>query len=132
MKQGEIFGLLGANGAGKTTVIKMLTGILPPTGGEGRVARRRHADGQWCDQGTHRVHVPGLLLYLDLTVIENIRLFAGIYGLARRQAQQRMAWIVDMAASAAMNMIGQDASPWGAATFGIGLCTRPQPACPVS
>ena len=97
MKQGEIFGLLGANGAGKTTVIKMLTGILPPTGGEGRVAGAdmRTASGAIKERIGYMSQA--FSLYLDLTVIENIRLFAGIYGLARRQAQQRMEWIVDMA-----------------------------------
>ena len=97
MKQGEIFGFLGANGAGKTTVIKMLTGILPPTGGEGRVAGAdmRTASGAIKERIGYMSQA--FSLYLDLTVIENIRLFAGIYGLARRQAQQRMEWIVDMA-----------------------------------
>ena len=97
MKQGEIFGLLGANGAGKTTVIKMLTGIVPPTGGEGRVAGAdmRTASGAIKERIGYMSQA--FSLYLDLTVIENIRLFAGIYGLARRQAQQRMEWIVEMA-----------------------------------
>jgi len=97
MKHGEIFGLLGANGAGKTTVIKMLTGIVPPTGGEGRVAGAdmRTASGAIKERIGYMSQA--FSLYLDLTVIENIRLFADIYGLARRQVQQRMEWIVDMA-----------------------------------
>ena len=97
MKQGEIFGLLGANGAGKTTVIKMLTGIVPPTAGEGRVAGAdmRTASGAIKERIGYMSQA--FSLYLDLTVIENIRLFAGIYGLARREAQQRMEWIVEMA-----------------------------------
>ncbi|MBV6468225.1 MAG: putative multidrug ABC transporter ATP-binding protein YbhF [Nitrospirae bacterium] len=97
IQQGEIFGLLGANGAGKTTVIKMLTGILPPTGGEGRVAGAdmRTAGGAIKERIGYMSQA--FSLYLDLTVLENIRLFAGIYGLARRQAQQRMEWIVEMA-----------------------------------
>lgn len=97
MKQGEIFGLLGANGAGKTTVIKMLTGIVPPTAGEGRVAGAdmRTAGGAIKERIGYMSQA--FSLYLDLTVIENIRLFAGIYGLARREAQQRMEWIVEMA-----------------------------------
>ena len=97
VKQGEIFGLLGANGAGKTTVIKMLNGILPPTGGEGWVAGAdmRTASGAIKERIGYMSQA--FSLYLDLTVIENIRLFAGIYGLARRQAQQRMEWIVGMA-----------------------------------
>ena len=97
VQQGEIFGLLGANGAGKTTVIKMLTGIVPPTGGEGRVAGAdmRTAGGAIKERIGYMSQA--FSLYLDLTVVENIRLFAGIYGLARRQAQQRMEWIVEMA-----------------------------------
>jgi ABC-2 type transport system ATP-binding protein len=97
VKRGEIFGLLGANGAGKTTVIKMLNGILRPTGGEGWVAgadMRRAGDAIKERIGYMS---QAFSLYLDLTVIENIRLFAGIYGLARREAQERMEWIVDMA-----------------------------------
>ncbi len=97
IKQGELFGLLGANGAGKTTVIKMLNGILPPSGGEGRVAGEdmRTASGAIKERIGYMSQA--FSLYLDLTVIENIRLFTGIYGLARRQAQHRMEWIVDMA-----------------------------------
>lgn len=97
VKQGEIFGLLGANGAGKTTVIKMLNGILRPTGGEGWVAGAdmRRAGGAIKERIGYMSQA--FSLYLDLTVIENIRLFAGIYGLARREAQHRMEWIVEMA-----------------------------------
>ena len=94
---GEIFGLLGANGAGKTTVIKMLTGILPPTGGEGRVAG---ADMRTAGQAIkERIGYmsQAFSLYLDLTVLENIRLYAGIYGLNRRQSLERLAWVIDMA-----------------------------------
>lgn len=97
VKPGEIFGLLGANGAGKTTVIKMLTGILPPTGGKGWVAGAdmRRAGGAIKERIGYMSQA--FSLYLDLTVIENIRLFAGIYGLDRQETRQRMDWIVDMA-----------------------------------
>ena len=97
MKQGEIFGLLGANGAGKTTVIKMLTGIVPPSGGEGRVAGADMRTASRAIKERIGYMSQAFSLYLDLTVIENIRLFADIYGLPRRQAQQRMEWIVEMA-----------------------------------
>ena len=97
MKQGEIFGLLGANGAGKTTVIKMLTGIIPPTGGAGWVAGAdMHRAGGAIKERIGYMS-QAFSLYLDLTVTENIRLFAGIYGLDRRDARRRMEWIVDMA-----------------------------------
>ncbi len=81
VRQGEIFGFLGANGAGKTTAMHILTGLNKPTSGEGRVAG--------CDINTEfeqiKKHIGYMsqkfALYEDLTVRENIRLFAGIYGM---------------------------------------------------
>lgn len=97
VKQGEIFGLLGANGAGKTTVIKMLNGILPPTSGEGWVAgaNMRTAGGVIKERIGYMSQA--FSLYLDLTVQENIRLFAGIYGLDKRETNERLEWIIQMA-----------------------------------
>jgi ABC-2 type transport system ATP-binding protein len=93
---GEIFGLLGANGAGKTTVIKMLTGILPPTGGRGQVAGHdmRHAAAAI----KRRIGYvsQAFSLYQDLTVTENLRLYAAIYGLSRGEARAREAWALDL------------------------------------
>ena len=97
VKQGEIFGLLGANGAGKTTVIKMLNGILPPTGGEGWVAGADMKTAGSTIKERIGYMSQAFSLYLDLTVAENIRLFAGIYGLDRRATDQRLEWIVSMA-----------------------------------
>lgn len=96
VKQGEIFGLLGANGAGKTTVIKMLNGILSPSGGEGWVAGAdmRKAGGAIKERIGYMSQA--FSLYLDLTVEENIQLFAGIYGLDRRATSERLDWIVSM------------------------------------
>jgi len=95
--QGEIFGLLGANGAGKSTVIKMLTGILSQTSGEGRVAGAdtRNAGMQIRERIGYMSQA--FSLYLDLSVLENIRLYAGIYGLTRQETTERMDWILDMA-----------------------------------
>ena len=96
VKPGEIFGLLGANGAGKTTVIKMLNGILPPSGGEGWVAGAdMHKAGGAIKERIGYMS-QAFSLYLDLTVEENIRLFAGIYGLDRRATNERLDWIVSM------------------------------------
>lgn len=94
VRQGEIFGLLGANGAGKTTCIKMLTGILPPSAGEGTVGGvdMRRA-GRAIKQRIGYVS-QAFSLYTDLTVIENVRLFAGIYGLDRSETEDRLAWII--------------------------------------
>ncbi len=97
VKQGEIFGLLGANGAGKTTVIKMLTGILLPTGGEGQVAG---ADMRRAGQAIkERIGYmsQAFSLYQDLTVMENLRLYARIYGVARRIFNERIDYLVKMA-----------------------------------
>ena len=95
--QGEIFGLLGANGAGKTTVIKMLTGILPPSAGQGQVAG---ADMHRARQAI-KEHIgymsQAFSLYQDMTVLENIRLYARIYAVPRSQLKQRTDWVVEMA-----------------------------------
>ncbi len=97
VKPGEICGLLGANGAGKTTVVKMLTGILPPTDGHGWVAGvdMRTAGGAIKERIGYMSQA--FSLYLDLTVVENIRLFAGIYGLDKRETGDRLEWILMMA-----------------------------------
>lgn len=95
--QGEVFGLLGANGAGKTTVIKMLTGILPPTAGEGLVAGADMRRAGRTIKERIGYMSQAFSLYQDLTVIENIRLYAGIYGLGRSLARERAAWILNLA-----------------------------------
>ncbi|WP_370529137.1 ATP-binding cassette domain-containing protein [Undibacterium sp. KW1] len=95
--QGEIFGLLGANGAGKSTVIKMLTGILSPSSGKGRVAGADMRDAGRQIRERIGYMSQAFSLYLDLSVLENIRLYAGIYGLTRQQTAARMDWILDMA-----------------------------------
>ncbi len=94
VRQGEIFGLLGSNGAGKTTLIKLLTGILPPTGGEGRVAGAdmRRA-GQTIKQRIGYTS-QAFSLYQDLTVLENLRLFARIYGVASKALGPRIEEVV--------------------------------------
>lgn len=97
VEQGEIFGLLGANGAGKTTVIKMLNGIMPPTGGEGWVAGADMKTAGGAIKERIGYMSQAFSLYLDLTVVENIRLFAGIYGLDANATDQRLTWIVSMA-----------------------------------
>ncbi|GGX32791.1 ATP-binding cassette domain-containing protein [Undibacterium squillarum] len=95
--QGEIFGLLGANGAGKSTVIKMLTGILTPSDGAGWVAGAdmRTAGLQIRERIGYMSQA--FSLYLDLSVTENIRLYGGIYGLSESGIRDRMGWILDMA-----------------------------------
>ena len=88
-KRGEIFGFLGANGAGKTTAMRMLTGLSKPTSGEGRVA------GYNITQASEEVkkHIGYMSqrfsLYEDLRVWENLRLYGGIYGMSQRLIRER-------------------------------------------
>jgi len=97
VRPGEIFGLLGANGAGKTTVIKMLTGILPPSGGAGSVAGADMLQGGREIKERIGYMSQAFSLYTDLTVTENLRLYAGIYGLDRAQAAERVVWAIGLA-----------------------------------
>ena len=87
--RGEIFGFLGANGAGKTTAMRMLCGLSYPTSGSGTVAGFDvMREGEQIKR--HIVYMSQRFsLYDDLTVLENIRLYAGIYGLTRRQMIRR-------------------------------------------
>lgn len=95
VRRGEIFGFLGANGAGKTTAMRMLCGLSRPTEGSGYVAG--------CDivrEGEKIKSRIGYMsqrfsLYNDLTVEENMRLFAGIYGMGRREAKERAGELMD-------------------------------------
>ena len=97
VRRGEIFGLLGANGAGKTTVIKMLTGLLPPTGGEGRVAGADMRTSSRAIRQRIGYMSQAFSLYRDMTVLENIRLYGGIYGLHGKALKARTAWVLAMA-----------------------------------
>ena len=89
VKRGEIFGFLGANGAGKTTAMRMLTGLSKPTSGEGRVA------GYDITHEAEQVkkHIGYMSqrfsLYEDLRVWENLRLYGGIYGMSQRLIRER-------------------------------------------
>ncbi len=88
IKRGEIFGLLGANGAGKTTVIKMLTGILKTTSGQVRLAGSDMKRARKSIKRNIGYVSQAFSLYQDMTVMENIRLYAGIYGLGRNRARE--------------------------------------------
>ena len=86
---GEIFGFLGANGAGKTTAMRMLIGLSKPTSGKGTVAG--FDVGSEPEKIKRRIGYMSqkFSLYEDLTVAENIRFFGGIYGLSRRVLREK-------------------------------------------
>jgi drug efflux transport system ATP-binding protein len=95
--RGAIFGFLGANGAGKSTTIRMLCGLLDPTSGTATVGG--------FDVGREPERVKTVIgymsqkfsLYEDLTVVENILFFGGAYGLSRKAVASRLPWVLEMA-----------------------------------
>lgn len=97
VKKGEIFGFLGANGAGKTTVIKMLCGLLFSTSGKATVVGY--------DINTQSENVKRNIgymsqkfsLYNDLTVIENLNFFGGVYEIKSSVLKDRIHWAIEMA-----------------------------------
>jgi len=95
VKKGEIFGFLGANGAGKTTAIKMLIGLSRPTSGLAQIA------GYDIYKETEKIKdrigymSQKFSLYEDLTVKENIRFYGGIYGLTNKQIKSKTERITD-------------------------------------
>jgi len=95
VKKGEIFGFLGANGAGKTTAIKMLIGISKPTSGNATVASF-NVNNQPEDIKKNIGYMSQkFALYDDLTVKENITFFGGIYGLTRKQIKEKRHQLID-------------------------------------
>lgn len=103
VRRGEVFGFLGPNGAGKSTTIRMLCGLLKPT--EGRALVAGYDVGR--DPEAVRQHIGYMSqrfsLYNDLKVIENLRLFAGLYSVPARELRERIDWALAMA-----NLQGQE------------------------
>ena len=97
VKRGDIFGLLGPNGSGKTTTIRMINGLLRPTSGSISVFGQDPSK----DKGELRLKMGYMSqkfsLYDELTVGENVNLYAGLYGLSRTELSERKEWVLDMA-----------------------------------
>src|SRR5712692_7985707 len=97
VSEGEIFGFLGANGAGKSTTIRMLCGLLKPTSGAAMVGG---VDVSRDPEGVKRrigYMSQRFSLYEALTVDQNIRFFGGIYGLGRDTLDARRRFVIEMA-----------------------------------
>jgi ABC-2 type transport system ATP-binding protein len=97
VQQGEIFGFLGSNGAGKSTTIRMLCGLLAPTSGTATVGG---VDVGRDPEGVKRrigYMSQRFSLYERLTVDQNIRFFGGIYGLAAERLERRRRFVIEMA-----------------------------------
>lgn len=94
VKRGEIFGFLGANGAGKTTAIKMLSGLLLPSSGEASVAGfdvNKESEKIKKNIGYMSQHFS---LYQDMTIRENIRFYGGIYGLSKNEIKEKSTLLI--------------------------------------
>ena len=113
VKKGEIFGFLGANGAGKSTTIRMLCALLEPTDGTARVGgfdigkdpdRVKESIGYMSQRFS---------LYEDLTVEENINFFGRVYGLSELEIKKRKEWVLEIA-----NLRGRERSITGTLSGG--------------
>src|SRR3954468_6172921 len=89
VRAGEVFGFLGANGAGKTTAIRMLTGLLTPSGGRAKVAGHDVYTESEAIKRTIGYMSQRFSLYEDLSPRENIRLYGGIYDLTLKEIRER-------------------------------------------
>ena len=95
VKKGEIFGFLGANGAGKTTAMRMLTGLSIPSSGEATVAglnvyKQRNEIKKNIGYMSQKFS-----LYEDLTVVENINFYGGIYGLTNNEIKEKRTQLIE-------------------------------------
>lgn len=97
VRRGEIFGFLGANGAGKSTTIRMLCGLLEPTGGTARVCGYDITSQTELVKRNIGYMSQRFSLYEDLTVEENIRFYGGVYGLTKAKLRERTEWVLEMA-----------------------------------
>src|SRR5215469_9134919 len=102
-RKGEIFGFLGPNGAGKSTTIRMLCGLLTPTSGRAIVAGYDVALEPESVRQNIGYMSQKFSLYNDLRVMENLRLFAGLYNVPSDKLKERVDWALDMA-----NLKGQE------------------------
>ena len=95
VKYGEIYGLLGANGAGKTTMIKMLCGLLEPTHGTMQLAGERGMLRSPAVRERIGYMSQKFSLYDDLSIRENLQFFAGVYSIPENERAEKQAWVLE-------------------------------------
>ena len=117
-RKGEIFGFLGPNGAGKSTTIRMLCGLLTPTSGTAIVAG--FDVGKEPEKVRQNIGYMSqkFSLYNDLKVIENLRLFAGLYSVPADVLKERIEWALEMA-----NLKGQESLNYRNSARGLEAAT---------
>jgi ABC-2 type transport system ATP-binding protein len=93
--QGEIFGFLGPNGAGKSTTIRMLCGIISPTSGSGHVGGYDIVTQSEAIKQSIGYMSQRFSLYTDMTPLENVRFYLGIYNVPERLWAERTQWVLD-------------------------------------
>ena len=95
LEEGEVVSIIGANGSGKSTTIRMLCGIITPTSGSGQVAGHDIITGAEEIKRAIGYMSQKFSLYEDLTPYENLRFYLGIYNVPRQQWQERLEWVLD-------------------------------------
>lgn len=113
IKKGEVFGFLGANGAGKSTTIRMLCGIISPTSGEAIVGGYSIKSQPDLVKQNIGYMSQKFSLYDDLTVEENINFFGGIYGLKNQELSDRKKWVLNIAGLAGKEKLLTNSLPGG-------------------
>jgi ABC-2 type transport system ATP-binding protein len=127
--QGEIFGFLGANGAGKTTAMRMLCGLSYPTSGEASVAGFNVYKQQEKIKANIGYMSQKFSLYENLTVYENIEFYGGVYGLSRKEIKRRGEDMVNMLGltNEAKKLVGELPLGWKQKlAFSVAIFHRPK------
>jgi ABC-2 type transport system ATP-binding protein len=103
VRYGEIYGLLGANGAGKTTTIKMLCGLLEPSGGE--IVLAGESRNLRSPELRRRIGYMSqkFTLYDDLSVVQNLEFYCGVYGVPRYERRSKIDWVLEIC-----GLVGQE------------------------
>ena len=129
VKPGEIFGFLGANGAGKTTAMKMFIGLLKPTEGEATVAGFDVYTESESIKRSIGYMSQRFSLYNDLTVLENINFYGGVYGLSNAELKERSATMIEELGLQEMQKKRLQSLPLGwkqKLAFSVALIHRPK------